>query len=135
MRKIVALSITLFLFAALNANSDELNSGKGVGFKTVDDALAFLKTKPSVTFTVTKPDGWIIANDSAPFTNWSFTPEGHYAYPTVVKRELKQNEKGEVSIEMTALCQAQKEPCDRLIKEFQDMNNKARKNVQDNLNK
>jgi len=53
----------------------------------------------------------------------------------VVKRELKQNDKGDVFIEMTALCQAQKEPCDRLIKEFQEMNNKVRKNVQDNINK
>ena len=135
MRNYLALFTTLFLFASAYANSDEVKPEKGVGFKTVDEALAFLKTKSTVTFTTTKPDGWVIANDTSPFTVWSFTPEGHYAYPAVIKREVKQNDKGGVFIEMTALCQAEKEPCDRLIKEFQEMNNKARKNVQDNLNK
>ena len=135
MRNFLAIFTTLFLLASPYANADELNPEKGVGFKTVDEALAFLKTKPTVTFTVTKPDGWLIANDTSPFTVWSFTPEGHYAYPAVVKREIKQNDKGGVYIEMTALCQAEKEPCDKLIEEFQSLNNKARDNVQSNINK
>ena len=135
MRNYLVIFTTVFLLATPHANSDELKFEKGVGFKTVDEALAFLKTKPTVTFTVTKPDGWLIANDTSPFTVWSFTPESHYAYPAVVKREVKQNDKGGVYIEMTALCQAENEPCDRLIEEFQSLNNKARKNVQDNINK
>lgn len=133
MRNYLVIITTLFLLASLFASADELKPEKGVGFKTVDEALAFLKTKPTVTFTVTKPDDWLIANDTSPFTVWSFTPEGHYAYPAVVKREVKQNAQGGVFIEMTALCQAEKEPCDRLIQEFQNLNNKTRKNVQDNL--
>ena len=134
MKVIHGLFCFALLFSANNAVADGLQSEKGVGFETVADALAFLKTKPSVSFTVTKPDGWIIANDSSPFSVWSFTPEGHYAYPAVVKRELKQNEKGNVQIEMTALCQAEKEPCDKLISEFKEMNNKSAKNVQKKIN-
>jgi outer membrane phospholipase A len=135
MKNYLLIFATVFLLMSLNANSDELKPEKGVGFKTVNEALAFLKTKSTVTFTVTKPDGWLIANDTSPFAVWSFTPEGHYAYPAVVKREVKQNDKGDVYIEMTALCQAEKEPCDRLIEEFQSLNNKVRENAQDNINK
>jgi len=135
MRNCFVIITSLILLASVIASADELNSEKGVGFTTVDEALVFLKTKPTVTFTVTKPDGWFIANDTSPFTVWSFTPEGHYAYPAVVKREVKQNAQGGVFIEMTALCQAEKEPCDRLIQEFLHLNNKIRKNVQDDLSK
>jgi len=134
MRNSVAIFITSLLFASL-VNADELAPEKGIGFKSVNEAMTFLKTKQTVTFTVTKPDGWVIANDTSPFTVWSFTPEGHYAHPAVVKRELKQNEDGGVYMKMNALCQAEKEPCDRLIAEFEELNNKMRKNVQDNLNK
>ena len=129
-----ALLIFALILGSNNAIADDQKSEKSVGFETVEDALTFLKTKPSVSFTVTKPDGWLIANDSSPFAVWSFTPEGHYAHPAVVKRELKQNEKGDVQIEMTALCQAAKEPCDKLINEFKEMNNQSAKNVKNKLN-
>ena len=135
MRNLLALFTTLVLLASPIANSDEVIPEKGVGFKTVDEALTYLKTKSTVTFTTTKPDGWVIANDTSPFTVWSFTPEVHYAHQAVVKREIKQNENGGVYVKMTALCQAEKEPCDRLIAEFEELNNKMRKNVQDNLKK
>jgi len=69
-------------------------------------------------------------NDSKPFAIWSFTPEGHYAYPAVVKRELKQNAQGGAFIEMTALCEATKDACDRLIGEFQKLNGQAKEDVQ-----
>jgi hypothetical protein len=134
MRNLLAIFITSLLFASF-ANADEVAPEKGIGFKSVNEAMAFLKTKPTVNITVTKPDGWLIANDTSPFTVWSFTPEGHYAHPAVVKRELKQNEDGGVYVKMTALCQAEKEPCDRLIAEFEELNNKMRKNVQEKLSK
>jgi hypothetical protein len=134
MKNLLTIFFTSLLFSPL-ANADEVAPENGIGFKSVNEAMAFLKTKQTVTFTVTKPDGWVIANDKSPFTVWSFTPEGHYAHPAVVKRELKQNEDGGVYMKMTALCQAEKEPCDRLIAEFEELNNKIRKNVQDNLKK
>lgn len=33
-------------------------------------------------------------------------------------------------IKMTALCQAEKKLCDKLISEFEEMNNKSAKNIQ-----
>jgi hypothetical protein len=101
-----------------------------LGYPTVAAALEGLKARPGVSVTTTKPDGWIIATEPTTKALWSFTPEGHYAYPAVVRREVKQREGGEVYVEMIALCQAAKEPCDRLIREFQELNDRIRANMQ-----
>jgi hypothetical protein len=93
----------------------------------VAEALASLKAKAGVTVTVTKPDGWVIVNEPTPeFAVWSFTPEGQYAHPAVVRRQINQDTNGGVGVQMTALCQAEKEPCDRLIREFQQLNERMR---------
>lgn len=101
-----------------------------LGYPTVAAALEGLKARPGVSVTTTKPDGWIIATEPTTKALWSFAPEGHYAYPAVVRREVKEREGGEVYIEMVALCQAAKEPCDRLIREFQELNERLRANLQ-----
>jgi len=104
-----------------------------VGFGTVSEALESLKSTPGVDITTSKPDSWTIANDPRNHTQWSFTPPGHYAYPAVVKRIIKQSADGNIFIEMTALCQAEKAPCDRLIEEFKQLNDRIRENVQRRL--
>jgi len=79
-----------------------------------------------VTVTVTKPDGWIIVNEEAPgLSVWSFAPPGHYAYPAVVRRTVRQAD-GRVYVVTTALCQADKLSCDRLMRQFQQLTEKAR---------
>ena len=84
-------------------------------------ALESLKSTPGVSITVTQPDGWTIAVEPAAKAIWSFTPASHYAYPAVVRREVKERDGG-VYVEMVALCQAKKVPCDKLIREFQLLN-------------
>lgn len=119
------------VFFSLPAFAQE--ESKGVGFRTVAEALESLRATPGVGITTTKPDGWIIANDSKNNIQWSFTPAGHYAYPAVVKRVIKQSPNGNIYIEMTALCQAEKPSCDRLIDEFNALNDRIRQNVQRRL--
>lgn len=63
----------------------------------------------------------------------SFAPSGHYAYPAVVRRTLKQSANGDLSLEMTALCQAAKEPCNRLMAEFEQLNERMRQAVRARL--
>jgi hypothetical protein len=105
-------------------------AAKSVGYSSVPEALAALKAKAGVNVTTTKPDGWVIITEPTPaFAIWSFTPEGHYAHPAVVRRVIKQDSTGGVGVEMTALCQAEKEPCDRLIREFQQLNARMREQV------
>ena len=107
--------------------------GKGVGFKTVAAALESLTSRPDIQVSTTKPDGWTIASDPKNNIQWSFTPPGHYAHPAVVKRAIKQSPDGNIYIEMTALCEAEKTPCDRLIDEFNALNHRMRQNVQQRL--
>lgn len=133
MRCATAVLTVLLVSAAAHAAAKDLPANQGFGFATVSDTLAFLKTKPSVSFTTTKPDSWLIANDSEPFTIWSFTPEGHYAYPAVVKRELKKNAQGWAFVETTALCEAKKDACDKLIGEFHKSNEQIKQDVQKRL--
>lgn len=101
-------------------------AGSSIGYASVHEALVSLKAKPGVNITVTKPDGWTIVNEPSPaFAVWSFAPEGHYAYPAVVRRSLEQSN-GQVRVVTAALCQAAKQPCDQLIREFQQLNDKMR---------
>ena len=114
--------------AAQNVKPIEESSGAGnsIGYASVHEALTALKAKPGVNITVTKPDAWTIVNESSPvFAIWSFTPEGHYAYPAVVRRTLDQSN-GRVSVVTAALCQATKPNCDRLMQEFQQLNEQTR---------
>jgi len=105
----------------------------GIGFGSVAQALEALKERPGVSVTTTKPDGWIIISEPGGMSIWSFTPAAHYAYPAVVHRQLKVDAGGSLSVEMRGLCQAEKGPCDRLMKEFETMNAQMRERVQNRL--
>lgn len=97
-------------------------SGQSViGYGTVQEVLDALKAKPGVQLQITKPDAWTIVNEPTD-VQWSFTPRNHYAYPAVVRRAIKVKTDGGVYIEMTGLCQAAKVPCDQLMQEFKDLN-------------
>jgi hypothetical protein len=127
----------LLLLSATNCSAQEEkpieelpNGAKSLGYSTVSEALASLKIKPGADVTITKPDGWIIINETSPeFTIWSFTPQGHYAYPAVVRRTIKQSN-GQVHVVTAALCQADKLSCDNLIREFQQLTEKMKSQYQ-----
>lgn len=100
------------------------------GYKTVAGALAGLKARPGAIVAVTQPDGWTVITLPEPeYELWSFTPPGHYAHPAAVRRAIKQAN-GRVYVEMTALCEADKASCDRLVREFQQLNQKMREDIQ-----
>ena len=105
----------------------------GVGFSTVAEAMDSVRSMPGVEITTTKPDGWTIVNDRSNSTQWSFTPPGHYAHPAVVKRIIKQSADGNLYIAMTALCEAEKASCDKLVGEFEQLNDGIRRTVQRQL--
>jgi len=93
-----------------------------------------LKRLPGSSMTLTKPDGWTIIKEPNPtYTQWSFVPAGHYAHPAVVRRAIRVAENGDVSIETTALCEAQQLACDKLISEFRQLNTRAKQSVQQRL--
>jgi hypothetical protein len=111
MRKHLSILTALLTLAAPCAAQSEQplpeqpGAATNLGYKTVAEALA-----------------------APEYAIWSFTPEGHYAHPAVVRRTVKQAN-GMVYVEMSALCQAAKEPCDRLMREFQQLNQRMRDEV------
>lgn len=103
-----------------------------ISYPTVQEALDALKAKPNVRIETTKPDAWTIVSEPGD-VQWSFTPASHYAYPAVVRRAIKQDAQGNLSIEMTSLCQASKPSCDQLIEEFVALNERTRQKVKARL--
>src|SRR5689334_22680015 len=110
-------SVALFLpfLAAASAGDAQSEPAAGtpappasvIGLATVADALSALRARTGVQIEVTKPDAWTIVNEPGG-VQWSFTPGTHSAYPAVVRRIIKVASDGGVSIEMNALCQAEK---------------------------
>lgn len=99
----------------------------GVGYKTVDEAMAALRAKEGVEIRIQQ--GWTIATDRAANTIWSFSPREYPAHPAVVKRALVERN-GQIFVNMSVLCQAPKIPCDNLVHDFQLMNSKLADEMQ-----
>jgi hypothetical protein len=72
--------------------------------------------------------GWTVADDHANNTLWSFAPEGYPAYPAAVKREIKEA-KDAIYIHMHILCEASKAACDKLVVDFQKLNESIRQRL------
>lgn len=109
------------------------NTPSGVGFKSVADALAALKTRPGAKLSVSQPDGWTIITEQGGSVIWSFTPANHPAHPAVVRRSLLVGEDGLARIEMAVLCQGDKAPCDRLTKDFRDINERSMRALRERM--
>jgi hypothetical protein len=101
-----------------------------IGYATVAEALADLRARPGLS--VITQGGWTIIEDNANYTLWSFTEAGHPAHPAAIKRYSYEHD-GQVLLGMKALCQAPKAPCDELIEQFRELNEKAREHAQERL--
>jgi hypothetical protein len=97
-----------------------------VGYPSVAAALKDLRSRPDVTVAV--QNGWMVAEDRATSTVWSFPPPGHPAYPAAVKRQAVQQADG-VALEMHVLCEASKQACDDLVRSFEQLNGQMKASV------
>jgi hypothetical protein len=100
----------------------------GIGYPSVAAALADLHSKPEVIFR--EEGGWIIAEDRSHYTLWSFATEGDPAYPSVVKRTAVQAGGGSVTMNMNILCESNQDACDKLVANFNELNERARDSLQ-----
>jgi len=104
----------------------EANSSS-IGYPSVEAALVDLHAQPAVQFR--EEHGWTTASDERRNTFWSFPPKGDAAYPAAVKRTIVQDDKG-ISIKMDVLCQASQSACDRLVQDFNALNERVRQSMQ-----
>lgn len=93
-----------------------------IAYPDVASALAALSARDGAGTIVTHSDAWTVVNEPGAGAQWSFAPEGHAAHPAVVRRVVKRNAGGDVSVETTSLCEAPAEACARLLQEFEAMN-------------
>ena len=133
--KLTYLVLT-FLFSGCASTSKEDNK---LGYNGLLNAspknsgalqsLENLKSNPDAKFRIDK--GWTIVdvNNEDEQSIYSFTPESHPAYPSIVKREIIEKN-GSIYIDMSAKCAASKEVCDELIQKFVALNNKVRQSMQ-----
>jgi hypothetical protein len=97
----------------------EEDSSSDIGYATVAGALENLRLRQDVAITV--QNGWVIVADQAAKSVWSFAPPGHPAYPAAVRRQAVETAQG-TALEMKVLCEASKQACDDLVREFQQLN-------------
>jgi hypothetical protein len=99
-----------------------------IEYSSVAKALADLSKKEGIKMNVSQ--GWtIITEDNGSIiTMWSFAPENSPAYPAVAKRVFY-DDQGGWYVEMSILCEANKEACDKFNQDFVDLNEEMRKYV------
>jgi hypothetical protein len=97
-----------------------------IGYPTVAGALKDLHSQRDVTFG--QANGWTIAEDRSHFTMWSFAPAGDPAYPSAVKRSVVQQGAGS-TMEMKILCESTQGACDKLVRDFNLLNQRALESV------
>jgi len=108
--KSLGIVLVLACVAAFAQREDD------IGYPTVQAALDALRTVPGARFSMS--DGWTVVDlsEGVAEVRWSFTPSGHPAHPSAVKRTI--TDRGdEVSTETRVRCEAAKTPCDRLFEE------------------
>lgn len=86
---------------------------------SVAETLAELRGRPGVVFTT--ENGWAVASEGSTMTLWSFAPQGHAAYPAVVRRQVVQDGAA-VRLDMNVSCEASKAACDELVRAFVKLN-------------
>jgi hypothetical protein len=101
----------------------DASNASSIGYASVAAALADLHSKPDVKFSI--QNGWTIAEDRSRSSFWSFPPEGDPAYPSAVKRIVVQTGAG-ISLEMKVLCQSTQAACDKLVADFNALNERMR---------
>jgi hypothetical protein len=88
-----------------------------LGYASVAAVREALQSDSTATFR--DQQGWTVvaSREHGQAVEWFFAPEGHPAYPAVIKRTVVEHD-GIGLIDMTALCQTAQEPCDRLLEDF-----------------
>src|SRR6185436_16037405 len=88
----IVLSALLAGASAAQSDSRDADVSDEIPYSSLDEALKDLRAKPSVSFR--NEGGWIVAYDSVTLVGWLLTPEGHPAYPSIVKRHIVNSAEG-----------------------------------------
>jgi hypothetical protein len=111
----IALALILGACTSVLATESPVPSGKSdIEYSTLEEALNALRAKTAVIFN--NQDGGLDADDSSSIVIWLFTPPGHLAYPSIIKRQSKMGLTG-AYMETAIRCLASPGVCDRYLVE------------------
>jgi hypothetical protein len=117
MRKLLIATILSILSAPLAAQTSKTPQE----FESIPDAYAALVAEPGATITKHE-NGWeTVAVPEGDYEGaWSFAPQNHPAYPSVVKRKLI-NSQGNLYVDTKVRCGAPKTACNQLVLDFRKL--------------
>jgi hypothetical protein len=95
-------------------------------YATVAIALEALRAKSGVK--ISDLSGWTVIEDRSTLSLWSFTPPSHPAHPAAIHRKVIQ-EGNNIFVKMHVLCEAPKPACDKVVADFQSLNQQVRKDM------
>jgi hypothetical protein len=72
---------------------------------------------------------YVVVNDAGNGTLWTFTLAGHPAHPSVVCRQPVEDG-GKLRMDMGVQCEAAEAECERLVRGFEDLNQKMLKELE-----
>jgi hypothetical protein len=122
------VTAALALGGSAHAQYKNPDTPRSLGYKHVADALAALEKNPDAK--ITHPDGWTVITVPKPeLAVWSFVPKEHDAYPAVVRRLIRKNDKG-TFVEMKVLCEAKQEACRKLVLQFEQLTAQMQKAIE-----
>lgn len=129
MKYLLASLLFLIFTEAAHAENSPLKESTTTNIEYASPKAAYeaLSKKQGVSFRQ-EENGWVVAYDKGASTLWSFAPKSDPSFPSVVKRTVEENN-NELSIRMGVLCGASKEACDRLVREFADLNEKIKLDI------
>ncbi len=99
-----------------------------IEYKSVAEALAEMSKEEEVIISVSQ--GWTIITDysDTTITMWSFAPQNNPAYPAVAKRVFYE-EQSSWYVEMSILCEANQDACEKFYQDFVKLNEEMQKYV------
>lgn len=124
--RLLLVGLVSLMATAVSAQHFELQMAPpgNIPFNSVADAYQRLSLRDGAQPRTTR-EGWVEFTDERRNRLWTFVPEDHDAYPTVVMRTVRGRGMA-LEVVMDGLCEAERSACEALMKELARKNEIAR---------
>lgn len=122
-RVLPALLLTVVWWVAASSAS-----AQSIGYPSVAAAYADLVGRPGAS--VYAAGEFVVVTESSGLVVWTFTQPPHPAHPAVARRAIMERD-GAFYVDMAILCEAARRPCDRLARDFEELNEQMRRAILD----
>jgi AAA15 family ATPase/GTPase len=119
MNKKIFLMMAVFLLYSTNLFAADIS----INYSSVSAAFDKLKADP--TAAITQKQNWTIISlaENDRLAIWYFTPQQNDVRTAVFKKVISRQGEG-IETRIISLCEAPKVECDKVTKQFQDLNNR-----------